>query len=81
MTFFMVTEVISFLALESDTVSWFSDDDPRARTKKLIEQVMARLSELEKTYADELKNPPPPDPDTEQWWAEVIGSVESSEKE
>jgi hypothetical protein len=76
-----VTEVISFLALESDTISWFGGDDPRERTNRLIEQIMARLNELEQTYADEIKNPPPPDPGVEQWWAGLKGSAESSEKE
>jgi hypothetical protein len=55
-----VTEVISFLALESETISWFGDEDPSGQTERLLEKIKARISELEKTYTAESRPPAPP---------------------
>jgi hypothetical protein len=66
-----VTGIILFLAFDSDNIDWVGRDDPRSRTKSLITIISANIAELKEICAARATQEDTPDPELEEWVAEL----------
>lgn len=73
-----VIGIISFLALDSDSIAWVDKDDLHSKTKDLITAICEQANELEGIYAAVSKEKHQPDPEVEKWLVAVLKTIESS---
>jgi hypothetical protein len=76
-----VTGIISFLALDSDSIAWVEREGLYSKTKDLVTSISAKTGELERIYAAASKEKRQPDPEVEAWIAAVLKRIESPTEE